>query len=141
MCQLFRLQRFIDACEVRYIRKELAETLALGRDLKPDGLSQVMILLHNAALRPVANSGQALAFEEADPNMLMPLVTTTTYDIILVLREGAHGLVGSCIYRPHLFGVKSIDRLLRDFRKVLETMVARPERPISTIRVSLKSKH
>jgi acyl-CoA synthetase (AMP-forming)/AMP-acid ligase II len=120
--------------------EELAETLALGRGLKPDGLSQVMILLHNAALRPVANSGQALAFEEADPDMLMPLVTTTTYDIILVLREVAHGLVGSCIYRPHLFGAKSIDRLLRDFRKVLETMVARPERPISTIRVSLKSK-
>ena len=70
----------------------------------------------------------------------MPLVTTTTYDIILVLREGAHGLVGSCIYKPHLFGAKSIDRLLRDFRKVLENMVARPEQPISTIRVSLKSK-
>ena len=89
----------------------------------------------------MANSGQALAFEEANPNMLMPLVTTTTYDVILVLRESAHGLVGSCIYKPHLFSAKSIDRLLRDFRKVLETMVARPERPISTIRVSLKSKH
>ena len=50
--------------------------------------------------------------------MLMPLVTTTTYDIILVLREGAHGLVGSCIYKPHLFSAKSINRLLRDFRKV-----------------------
>ena len=120
--------------------EELAETLARERGLKPDALSQVMILLHNAALRPMANSGQALAFEEADPNMLMPLVTTTTYDVILVLRESAHGLVGSCIYKPHLFGAKSIDRLLRDFRKVLEVMVAQPERPISTIRVSLKGK-
>lgn len=120
--------------------EELAETLAYEHAIKPGELAQVMILLHNAALRPVASSSKALAFEEADPDMLMPLVTTTTYDIILVLREGAHGLVGSCIYKPHLFGAKFIDRLLRDFRKVLETMVTRPERPISTIRVSLKSK-
>lgn len=120
--------------------EEIAATLQRERGFDPAKAAQVMILLHNAALRPVANSGQALAFEEADPDMLMPLVTTTTYDIILVLREGAHGLVGSCIYKPHLFGAKSIDRLLRDFRKVLEDMVARPEQPISTIRVSLKSK-
>ena len=120
--------------------EELADTLQRERGFDPAKLAQVMILLHNAALRPVASSGRALAFEEADPDMLMPLVTSTTYDIILVLREGAHGLVGSCIYKPHLFGAKSIDRLLRDFRKVLENMVARPERPISTIRVSLKSK-
>ena len=120
--------------------EELADTLQREHGFDPAKLAQVMILLHNAALRPVASSGQALAFEEADPDMLMPLVTTTTYDIILVLREGARGLVGSCIYKPHLFGAKSIDRLLRDFRKVLENMVAQPERPISTIRVSLKSK-
>jgi acyl-CoA synthetase (AMP-forming)/AMP-acid ligase II len=120
--------------------EELAETLARERGLEPAELSQVMILLHNAALRPVASGGRAFAFEEADPSMPMPLVTTTTYDVILVLRETAHGLAGSCIYKPHLFSAKSIDRLLRDFRKVLESMVARPEQPISAIRVSLKSK-
>src|ERR1700676_2835976 len=95
-----------------------------------------MVLLHNAALRPAANSGRRLLYEEADPGMPMPLVTTTTYDVILTLREGALGLAGACIYKPHRFDAKSIDRLLREFRKVLENMVAHPERPISTIQVS-----
>ena len=52
--------------------------------------------------------------------MLLPLVTVTTFDVMLMLRESAHGLVGCCVYKPHLFRATAIDRLLRDFRKVLE---------------------
>ena len=116
----------------------LAEALARERGLDPTQLAQVMILLHNAALRPQTSAGRALVFEEADPGMPMPLVTTTTYDVILVLRETARGLVGSCIYQPHLFSSKWIDRLLADFRKILEQMASEPERRISTIRFSRK---
>ena len=50
-----------------------------------------MIWLHNAALRPIASSGHRLAFEEANPSMLLPLVTITTFDVILMLRESAMG--------------------------------------------------
>jgi acyl-CoA synthetase (AMP-forming)/AMP-acid ligase II len=114
----------------------LAETLAREGGLDPVQPAQVMILLHNAALRPQSSAGRALAFEDADPGMPMPLVTTTTYDVILVLRESAQGLVGSCIYQPHLFSSKWIDRLLADFQKILEQMASEPERRISTIRFS-----
>ena len=72
----------------------VAETLARERGVDPTKLAQVMILLHNAALRPQTSAGRALAFEEADPGMPMPLVTTTTYDVILSLRETAQGLIG-----------------------------------------------
>ena len=116
----------------------LAEALARERGLDPAQPAQVMILLHNAALRPQASAGRALAFEDADPGMPMPLVTTTTYDVILVLRESAQGLVGSCIYQPHLFSSKWIDRLLADFQKILEQMASEPEQRISTIRFSRK---
>jgi len=116
--------------------EELVQTLERERALEPVALSPVMILLQNATLRPVASSEQTLTFEEADPTMLLPLVTTTTFDVVLMLHERAHGLVGSCVYKPHLFSPSTIDRLLRDFRVVLEHMVMQPERPISTIRVS-----
>ena len=68
--------------------------------------------------------------------MLSPLVTVTTFDVMLMLRESAHGLVGCCVYKPHLFRATAIDRLLRDFRKVLERMLTQPEQPISTIPIS-----
>jgi acyl-CoA synthetase (AMP-forming)/AMP-acid ligase II len=120
--------------------EELADALEQERSFEPAKLAQVMILLHNATLRPVVGSGRALAFEEANPGMPQPLVTTTIFDVILVLRESPDGLVGSCIYKPHLFSTTSIERLLRNFRKVLGQMVRQPEQPISTIPISVKSK-
>jgi hypothetical protein len=90
-----------------------------------------MILLQNATLRPPAKFEGALACEEADPNMILPLVTTTTYDVILALVESRSGLVGTCIYKPSLFSAREIDRLLQDFERVIEQMVAQPDRPIS----------
>ena len=116
--------------------EELVATLEQERALDPAALAQVMILLQNATLRPIVPSGHKLALEEANPSMLLPLVTVTTFDVMLMLRESAHGLVGCCVYKPHLFRATAIDRLLRDFRKVLERMLAQPERPISTIPIS-----
>jgi hypothetical protein len=49
-----------------------------------------------------------------------------------MLHETARGLAGRCLYKPHLFSTGTIDRLLQ----VLEQMVAHPERPISTNRIS-----
>ena len=120
--------------------EELVETLKRDRDLKPAALAPVMFLLQNAALRPMASSGHRLTFEEADPSMLLPLLTMTTFDITLMLCESAHGLVGSCVYKPYLFDAMTVDRLLRDFQEVLEYTVRQPERPISAINVSLNEK-
>ena len=116
----------------------LAETLARERGLDPAEARPGDDPAAQRRIAAGASAGQALAFEEADPGMPMPLVTTTTYDVILSLRETAQGLVGSCIYKPHLFGSKSIDRLLADFRKILEHMASEPERRISTIRFARK---
>ncbi len=102
---------------------------------QPPALSDVMITLHNASLRPIIGC-HTLTFEEANPGMLAPLVTITPFDVIFMLHESAQGLRGHCVYKPHLFGARTIDRLLRDFQKVLEQMVTQPERPISTIRIS-----
>src|SRR5262249_45525296 len=97
----------------------------------------VMILLQNATLRPTASSGHKLSFEEANPSTLLPLITITTFDVVLMLREAPHGLVGTCVYKPDLFGTGTIDHLLCHFQEVLERMTRQPERPISEIPISL----
>jgi acyl-CoA synthetase (AMP-forming)/AMP-acid ligase II len=113
--------------------EELTATLKCERGLDPSDLCRIMLLLHNAALRPMRNSGRALAVEEANPSMSQPLVTLSNFDVILVLREGSKGVTGSCIYKPHLFSTRAIDHLLRDYRQVLETMVREPQRRISAL--------
>jgi len=118
----------------------LAETLERERALKPATLAQAMIQLQNATLRPIASSGRTLTIEEANPSMLVPLATITTFDIILMLHESTDGLTGSCVYQPRLFDDTTIEHLLRDFQSVLEQMVTQPERPISAISVPLNER-
>jgi non-ribosomal peptide synthetase component F len=116
--------------------EDLAETLEREHGIEPTALCNVMILLQNATLRPTAGSGHQLTFEEANPNMLVPLVTVTKFDIILVLRESPMGLVGTCVYNSSLFVARTIDRLLREYQEVLEQMITHPERAISAIRLA-----
>ncbi|TMJ26913.1 MAG: hypothetical protein E6G96_13720, partial [Alphaproteobacteria bacterium] len=114
----------------------IAQSFEAERGLRPAALANTMILLQNAALRPTVGSGRTLAIEEADPSMMLPLVTTASFDVILMLHDGPHGLRGTCVYKPHLFSAKTIDRLLRDFQQALESMVTQPEHPISAIHLS-----
>jgi non-ribosomal peptide synthetase component F len=116
--------------------EELALTLEAERDRRPESLARIMILLQNATLRPQARSEGALALEEANPTMILPLVTATTFDVIFALVESSIGLVGTCIYKPHLFSAETVDRLLRDFEGTVEQMVTQSERPISAIHLS-----
>jgi non-ribosomal peptide synthetase component F len=118
----------------------LAETLQRERGLKPAALAPVMIQLQNATLRPTARSGHALSFEEANPSMLVPLVTATTFEVFFIVHESTDDLMGSCVYKPHLFDAAIIDRLVLDLQSVLEQMVTQPECPISAIRIQLNEK-
>jgi acyl-CoA synthetase (AMP-forming)/AMP-acid ligase II len=112
------------------------DALERDRAINPADVAQVKMSLQSSSLRPAASSDPGLALEEVDPGMLLPLVTMTTFDVMLMLRDSTKGLVGTCVYKPHLFGTEAIDRLLLDFQQVLEHMVMHPERPISVISVS-----
>jgi acyl-CoA synthetase (AMP-forming)/AMP-acid ligase II/acyl carrier protein len=117
--------------------EELANALDRERNLRPAALANVLIMLENATLRPIGDARSQLTFEEANPSILMPLVTMTTFDVILMFKERNNGLVATCVYKPHIFSASTIDRLLRDFEEVLTRMVTEPSRPISNIRVTM----
>jgi hypothetical protein len=114
----------------------VVEALERDRAIEPAALAQVQMSLQSDALRPAASSDHGLTFEEVDPGMMLPLVTMTTFDVMLNLRDSSKGLVGTCVYKPHLFSAEAIDRMLSDFQQVLEHMIVQPEQPISVIPVS-----
>jgi acyl-CoA synthetase (AMP-forming)/AMP-acid ligase II/acyl carrier protein len=114
----------------------IADALEKDCSANPEALANIMILLQNATLRPVTAAGHKLAIEEANPGMMLPLVTPTNFDVILMLHDGADGLRGTCVYRPHVFDLAAIERLLLDYAQVLEGLIHSPNRPISAIRIS-----
>src|SRR5262249_9516714 len=115
--------------------EHLTETRDNERGLKPAKLASIMIFLNNSMFRPSRAAGR-VTVEEANTHMLVPVVTLTAFEIILMLTEGSEGLTGTCVYKPHLFSARTINCLLRDFESVMQRMVKSPARPISTIRVS-----
>lgn len=119
----------------------VVEVLERDRAIDPAAVAQVKMSLQNSSLRAVPGPDHGLGLEEVVPGMALPLVTVTTFDVTLILRESAKGLVGTCVYKPHLFGAEAIERLLQDFQQVLEHIVAQPERPISEITVSSKQRN
>ena len=120
---------------------EVVSALQHERGVEPAALAQVLIWLQNAALRPIIRAGEGLSFEEVDPAMLTHPAAVSAFDIMLMLREGAQGIVGTCVYKRHLFAAETVDRMLGRFEQVLEHMVLQPERPISAIPVSLSNKN
>jgi acyl-CoA synthetase (AMP-forming)/AMP-acid ligase II len=115
--------------------EELVDTLTRERALTSVALAPVLIALHNSTLWPRMHPRHALAVDAGNSNMLGgPLLTPSAFDFSLMLRETSDGITGSCIYKPHLFDAGTIDRLLRDFHHVLQSMVTQPDRPISHIR-------
>jgi condensation domain-containing protein len=120
--------------------EEVVSSLGQERGVEPAALAQVLIWLQNATLRPIVRVGQGLCFEEIDPAMLTHPAAITAFDLMLMLRESSHGLIGTCVYKPQLFTAEMIDRLLRDFEQVLEYMIVQPEGSISAIPVLLNEK-
>jgi acyl-CoA synthetase (AMP-forming)/AMP-acid ligase II len=115
--------------------EEVVSAIEHERGVEPAALAQVLIWLQNAALRPVMNIGHGLCFEEVDPAMLTHPAAVTAFDVMLMLRESGRGLIGTCVYKPHLFATETIDRMLEHFEQVLENMIVEPEGPISAIPV------
>src|SRR5262249_29880336 len=89
--------------------EQLVQTLDRERPIRRRALANVMILFQNATFRRTPTSGHGLAFEEANPSMLLPVVTITPFDVILMLREAPDGLVGTCVYKSQLFHPTAID--------------------------------
>ena len=117
--------------------EEVVSTLEHECGVEPASLAQILIWLQNAALRPIIGRGHGLSFEEVDPAMLTHPAAVTAFDIMLMLRESSHGLIGTCVYKPQLFAAEAVDRMLSDLQQVLEHMIIAPEQPISALGLSL----
>jgi len=120
--------------------EELVRTLERERSLKRASLCQVMLILQDTMQLPAPPTADRLHFLETDPSLIALESMPTTFDVVLMLRDRASGLTGSCIYQPHLFETTTIQGMLANFQQVLERIIAQPEQPLSVFR-SLGEEH
>jgi amino acid adenylation domain-containing protein len=103
---------------------------ALGprRDAGRSPLFQVMFVLQNNALPDVVPTELSLSPFEADQG-----TGTAKFDLALGFADSPDGFLGSIEFNTDLFDAATIERFSRHYLKLLEDLVAHPERPLSAL--------
>jgi amino acid adenylation domain-containing protein len=96
------------------------------RDLGRHPLFQVMMVLQNAPREAMELPGLRLSVQPSESG-------TTKFDLTLSLVETEGGLVGSLEYSTDLFEVETIRRMLGHYQRLLESVVADPQRRLSEL--------
>ena len=104
--------------------ERLVEGLQLRRDGSRNPLFQVMLALQNAPSRPLRVAGI-----ELEP---VPVETgTSRFDLLFSIEEKTTGLRGILEYSSDLFDETSAVRMIRHYRRLLESVAQDPRRPLS----------
>ncbi len=104
----------------------LVETLQPKRDLSHTPLFQAMFVLDNAPMRPLDLPGLTMRALDTESG-------TARFDITLSVSEWSDGLSGMIEYNTDLFDADRIARMAGHFQTLLESIVAGPERSITTL--------
>jgi amino acid adenylation domain-containing protein/thioester reductase-like protein len=106
--------------------EKLVAELKIERNLSCQPLVQVAFELQNIASQNLQISG--LSFEVLEPD-----VKNAKYDLTLFMSETDRGLVGACEYNTDLFDRATIAHFLEHYQILLESIIANPDRTISTL--------
>lgn len=112
--------------------ERLVEELQPERSLSHEPLFQVMMILQNAprTVLEQADGGVGASLDIRDE----PLPTDTAkFDLTLSVAEADHQIGGYLEYATDLYDRRRIERLLGQFRRLLEAMVADSQSPVMDI--------
>jgi amino acid adenylation domain-containing protein len=107
--------------------EKLVELLRPDRDLSRTPLFQVMLNLVNVQ----QDHSTALEQSELSLELLEVETGTAQFDLNLSINDGEDGLNGSLEYTTDLFDATTIQRMTRNFRALLESVVSDADQPIS----------
>ncbi len=107
--------------------EKLVEELHPQRDLSRSPLFQVMFVLQNAPRNSMSLGDLTISRQEADKNV------TSRYDLTLSVTESQRGLGVVVKYKTDLFDDESMQRFLKHFQRLLEDVVANPDRALSEL--------
>ncbi|MCX7568802.1 amino acid adenylation domain-containing protein [Tumebacillus sp. DT12] len=104
----------------------LIEELQPERDLSRTPLFQALFVLQNAPLDVLELPALTMSYIETDSG-------AAGFDLTLSMKETAQGLYGKLIYNTDLFDDSTIEKWARQFRTILQTVVAEPDLPLADL--------
>jgi amino acid adenylation domain-containing protein/non-ribosomal peptide synthase protein (TIGR01720 family) len=108
--------------------EKLVDAMQTERSLSYTPLFQVMFALQNLPPQTIQAGESGLSFSTLTTDS-----TTARFDLTLVMSESADGLGGALEYNTDLFDRATMERLLGNFRTLLESVVAVPEEKVARL--------
>jgi len=108
----------------------LAQALESEKKIDRASLCQVVFIYQTLPLHPIKLPGLTIDVSDDIRTTEEPDLTITTFDLILLLKEKPHGLVGSLIYKVDLFDETMIDRILGHFQAILQHIIFEADLPV-----------
>ena len=118
---------------------KLVEVLELARSFNYSPLFQVKLVVQNAPMPPLDLKGLTFSFLEVDRG-------TTKYDLALFLTEPnalmkgteTEGILrGTWVYNTDLFDATTIIQMMRQFERLLGSIVTQPDEHLNTLKIQL----
>ncbi|HEY0737415.1 MAG TPA: condensation domain-containing protein, partial [Herpetosiphonaceae bacterium] len=106
--------------------ERLVEEFQSGQSMSRSPLFQVMFALQNAPRQAVKQGGLTLQAINVD-------LGVARFDLSLSIRESEEGLSATLLYNTDLFDAATITRLLEHYHTLLQSIIADPDRRISTL--------
>ena len=106
--------------------ERLVQELAPERDLGRSPIFQVVFVLQNAPVEPIAIAGTSRRGLAADTG-------TAKFDLTIALSEGARGIAGTIEYATDLFDEATVARFASHFEVLLGGVVSAPDAPLADI--------
>jgi amino acid adenylation domain-containing protein/non-ribosomal peptide synthase protein (TIGR01720 family) len=116
--------------------EHLMQALGAELDLEQTPLFDVLFVMQNAPVPSLDLPGLKLDSAHDEDTLFESDVTLTTFDLILMVTEGQHGLSASLRYKSDLFRPATVNRMLEDFQAVLKLMVEQPKQQLAAARLS-----
>jgi len=113
--------------------EHLVRSLERKRKMSRRSLFQVMFIYHNANREALASTKLIIKPVDDLLNRAESGITVTTYDLILLLRETAKGLIGSLTFKRDTFDSEQAGNLRRKFFTILKSLMQKPENTIGRV--------
>ncbi|MEJ6981955.1 non-ribosomal peptide synthase/polyketide synthase [Pedobacter sp. P351] len=109
--------------------ERVVEAVVKDRDPGRSPLFQVMLVLRNTPEVPQLRLGDLILTGQPYEH------TTVKFDLTFFLTETANGLEGSVLYSTDLFNARRIERMIRHFTSILNSIVSSPKERIGKVRM------
>jgi non-ribosomal peptide synthetase component F len=110
----------------------LLQKLESETKIRCDGLSPVLLVFQGQP-HPIKLGDLTVSILDGTQNIATPEIAVTTFELVILMKEGPEGLTGFIVYKMFVFDEMMVNGFIRNFKNLLERIAHDPSESVSTL--------